>query len=187
MSEKFAAEPQVGEVDCLPRARELFYGGGWHAPLGAHYLDTVNPANGLCVASVAQAGKADTVAAIEAAHIAWLAWRNTPSTQRQAMLRTAAQRLRSHAREFAMIDAIDTGNPVAEMIGDAHFAADTLDYFAGLIPMLKGETIPVDGDSLHYSIREPLGVVARIIAYNHPLMFAAGKIAAPLAAGREIP
>lgn len=52
--------------------------------------------------------------------------------------------------------------------------------------MLKGETIPVDGNSLHYSLREPLGVVARIVAYNHPLMFAAGKVAAPLAAGNTV-
>lgn len=58
-----------------------------------------------------------------------------------------------------------------------------MDYFAGLIPMLKGETIPQADDNFHYTLREPIGVVARIVAFNHPVMFAGGKMAAPLAAG----
>lgn len=41
-------------------------------------------------------------------------------------------------------------------------------------------------DRLNTSVREPLGVVARIVPFNHPFMFAAGKSAAPLAAGNTI-
>ena len=78
------------------------------------------------------------------------------------------------------------GNPVAEMLSDANVAAAWFDYFAGLIPMLKGETIPSTEDHFHYTLREPLGVVARIVAFNHPVMFAAGKMAAPLAAGNTV-
>lgn len=186
MSGNSTAETPLHTHSCLPQARSLFYGGDWHEPLSATYLETINPGNGLPVASVAQANAADAEAAIEVAHRAWLNWRNEPPANRQRMMREAARLLREHATDFAMIDAIDTGNPVAEMVGDAMVAADSLDYFAGLVPMLKGETFPVDGNSLHYSIREPLGVVARIVAYNHPLMFAAGKIAAPLAAGNTV-
>lgn len=180
------AETQPREYSCLPHSRGLFYAGDWHEPLSGAYRETINPANGCPIASVAHANSDDAEAAIALAHQAWLEWRATPSPKRQRMLREAASLLRKHANEFAMIDAINTGNPIAEMVGDAMVAADSLDYFAGLIPMLKGETIPIAEESLHYSVREPLGVVARIVAYNHPLMFAAGKIAAPLAAGNTV-
>ena len=51
---------------------------------------------------------------------------------------------------------------------------------------LKGDTIPMGPDVLNYTEREPLGVVARIVAFNHPLLFAMGKLAAPLAAGNAV-
>jgi betaine-aldehyde dehydrogenase len=50
----------------------------------------------------------------------------------------------------------------------------------------KGETLPTGNGSLNYTLREPLGVVARIYPFNHPFMFAAGKMAAPLAAGNTV-
>lgn len=179
-------KPQRPATAVLPVARDLFYGGAWHTPIKGRYVDTVDPSTGSVVTAIAHADQDDAEHAIRAAHDAWKEWRNTPIKSRQDMMRQAAERLRAHAEELAMIDAIDTGNPVAEMLGDAQFAANSLDYFAGLAPMLKGETFPIAGDSLHYSVRGPLGVVARIVAYNHPLMFAAGKIAAPLAAGNTV-
>lgn len=170
----------------LPVHFDLFYDGRWNAPLDARYEETINPATGAPIAAVAQAGAADTEAAIAAAHRAFPAWRAQTPAQRGACMRRAAAILRENAQTLAMVDAIDTGNPVAEMVADAHMAAATLEYFAGLIPMIKGETIPVSDDSFHFTVREPLGVVARIVAYNHPLMFAASKIAAPLAAGNTV-
>lgn len=179
---EFEIPPRVAEV--MPRERTLFYGGGWHEPENqGSYADTYNPATGKVIARVAQASAKDTEAAIKAAHAAFPAWRDTHPEQRAALLRKAAAILRANARELAMIDSGNTGNPVAEMTPDVMTAAHALDYFAGLIPMLKGETVPQDSDGFHYTLREPLGVVARIVAYNHPVMFAAQKFAAPLAAG----
>lgn len=173
-------------ADCLPSHLDLYYDGRWMAPADALYRETINPATGAPIVAVAQAGVGDTEAAIEAAHRAFPAWKAQPPAERAACLRRAAGILRAHAQTLALLDAIDTGNPVAEMVSDAHVAASSLEYFAGLIPMITGATIPVAEDSFHYTVREPLGVVARIVAYNHPLMFAAAKIAAPLAAGNTV-
>lgn len=170
----------------LPKHHDLFYGGSWHPPKSNTYSDTYNPGNGKVVAKIADSSADDVDAAVTAAHEAFQTWRTTPPTQRGQILRKAADVLRSYAEELAMLDALNTGNPVAEMIADAKVGAANLDYFAGLIPMLKGETIPVSEETFHYTLREPLGVVARIVAYNHPLMFAAGKMAAPLAAGNTV-
>ena len=64
------------------------------------------------------------------------------------------------------------------MGSDVMVAAALLDFFAGLVTELKGDTIPMGPDALNYTEREPLGVVARIVAFNHPLLFAMGKLAA---------
>src|SRR4030095_1705276 len=72
------------------------------------------------------------------------------------------------------------------MGSDARAAPAGLEYFAGLTTEIKGATIPMGPGNLNYTLGEPLGVVARIVAYNHPLMFAAVKIGAPLAAGNTV-
>ena len=89
-----------------------------------------------------------------------------------------AQILERNAAELAMLDAIDGGHPVTGMHQDLAIAADTLLLSGGLAIELKGSTIPASGQHLHLTVREPFGVVGRIIPFNHPLMFAAGKIAA---------
>jgi betaine-aldehyde dehydrogenase len=172
--------------ESLPKQKDLWYGGSWNRPSKDEYRETYSPGNGQVVDKIAHAGAEDTVAAIEAAHKSFPSWRATPPQQRAATMRKAASVLREHAAELALLDAYNTGNPVAEMLADANVAAAQMDYFAGLIPMLKGETIPGADDHFHYTIREPLGVVARIVAFNHPVMFAAGKMAAPLAAGNTV-
>ena len=85
-----------------------------------------------------------------------------------------------------MIDAADCGNPFGAMIGDAAIAAAQLDFFAGMVTEMKGASIPMGPNVVNFSVREPLGVVAKILPFNHPFMFCAGKIAAPLAAGNTV-
>src|SRR5205814_6922595 len=65
-------------------------------------------------------------------------------------------------------------------------SAGYMDYFAGLVTEMKGATIPIAPDVLNYTVREPLGVIARIGAFNHPLLFTAGKCGAPLVAGNTL-
>src|SRR5690606_1394542 len=97
-----------------------------------------------------------------------------------------ARILRENALELAMIDAADCGNPVSAMVGDVELAASGLEYFSGLVQETKGDTIPMGPGRINLTLREPLGVCLRIIPYNHPLMFAAMRAAAPLAAGNAL-
>lgn len=172
--------------DSLPSHKELFYDGQWHPPCNKQDRETYNPGNGQVIDRIADAGAEDVDRAVQAARRAFETWRSTPASQRAACLRKAADVLRKHAKELALLDALNTGNPVAEMLSDANVAAASLDYFAGLTPMIRGETIPQSESGFHYTIREPLGVVARIVAFNHPVLFAGGKMAAPLAAGNTV-
>ena len=157
-----------------------------HAPQSGRRTQTINPAQDEPLARVADADAADTDAAVIAAHRAFAGWRAERPMRRAEMMREAARILRDHAEELAMLDALNTGNPVAEMVADARVAATALEYYAGLVTEIKGATLPMGPGNLNYTLREPLGVVARIVAYNHPLMFAAVKISAPLAAGNTV-
>ena len=170
----------------LPAHRDLYYGGGWHTPATGGYITSLAPATGRPIAEAPIAEAADVDAAVQAAHAAFAPWRRTMPTERGQLLRQAADVLRRHADELAVLDALDTGNPVTMLAGDARFAANGLDYFAGLATEVKGQTIPMGDGNLNYTVREPMGVIARIVAYNHPLMCAALRIAAPLAAGNTV-
>lgn len=169
----------------LPKHRDLYYDGAWQKPKGG-YQETVNPATGASLGPCAEASAADVDAAVEAAHRAYKSWREVKPLERAALMRRVAAKLREHAGELAMIDAANCGNPVREMARDVATAAAQWDFFAGLVTELKGDTIPMGEGVVNLSVREPFGVCARIVAYNHPLMFTAAKAAPPIAAGNTV-
>jgi betaine-aldehyde dehydrogenase len=170
----------------LPSRRELYIDGAWRAPTGATRIELVSPATGENLGSVQEASSDDVDAAVAAAKAAFPAWRDTPPTRRADILRRIAGLLRAHAQELALLDAINGGNPVAEMVGDVTNSANQMDYFAGLVTEMKGVTTPLGSDSVNLTLREPLGVVGRIVPFNHPIMCVAAKAAAPLAAGNTL-
>jgi betaine-aldehyde dehydrogenase len=170
----------------LPAQRGAYYGGTWHEPKSGRTTDQINPGTGESLGRAADCGADDIDAAVNAAKAAFKEWRRVPPLERAKMLKEIARVLRENAGELAMIDAADCGNPIAEMITDATIAAAQIEFFAGLVTEMKGHSIPMGPDRLNFSVREPLGVVGRIVPFNHPFMFIAGKSAAPLAAGNTI-
>jgi len=170
----------------LPDHRGCYYGGAWHEAKSGHSIETLNPGTGESLGLVADGAAADVDAAVAAAKTAFREWRRVPPLERAKLLRRIAQILRENAEELAMIDAADCGNPVREMVSDALVAAAQMEFFAGLVTEMKGASIPMGPDVVNFSVREPRGVIGRIIPFNHPFMFCAGKSAAPLAAGNTI-
>ena len=170
----------------LPTHREPYYAGKWQKPATARYADVTAPGSGESLGKVVDGTVADAEAAIAAAKAAFKEWRRVPPLERAKMLRAIADVLRKNGDELAMLDAADCGNPYAEMVRDANAGAAQLDFYAGLVTEMKGASIPMGPDVVNFSVREPLGVVGRIIPFNHPFMFAAGKSGAPLAAGNTV-
>jgi betaine-aldehyde dehydrogenase len=183
-----AAIPRTGAAPALtlPTHRDCYYGGRWVRPRAGRYADSINPGTGQSLGPVADGGADDVDAAVAAAKLAFEGWRRVPPLERARLLKRIAATLREHAEELAMIDAADCGNPYAEMVSDANVAAAQTEFFAGLVTEMKGHSIPMGPDAVNFSVREPRGVVGRIIPFNHPFMFCAGKSAAPLAAGNTV-
>ncbi|MBW0101740.1 aldehyde dehydrogenase family protein [Pseudonocardia sp. KRD-291] len=112
-------------------------------------------------------------------------WGSVPPRARAAKVREFAALLRAHTEELATLDALDAGFPLPVMRADVDAAATLLEIMADHALALGGATYPLSGN-LHYSLQEPYGVVGRIVPFNHPLFFAAGKVAAPLMAGNAV-
>jgi len=168
----------------LPSHRDPYYAGKWQK--ATRYAEVTNPGTGESLGKVTDGTVADAEAAIAAAKAAFKDWRRVPPLERAKMLREIANVLRKNGDELAMLDAADCGNPYAEMVRDAGAGAAQLDFYAGLVTEMKGASIPMGPDVVNFSVREPFGVVGRIIPFNHPFMFAAGKSGAPLAAGNTV-
>ena len=176
----------VSKWDVLPKKRQLFYGGAFQEPESGACTESLNPATGDSLGPVAEGNAEDVDRAVRSAQQGFEAYRNMPPLERAKMLREAGAIVRRNAKDIAFIDAADCGNPITEMINDVNVAAKVLDYFAGLVGEIKGHTIPMNNPSFNFTLREPYGVCARIYPSNHPSMFAAAKIAAPLAAGNTV-
>jgi betaine-aldehyde dehydrogenase len=146
-------------------------------------LDVVNPATNQVIGQLPRCDERDVEVAVAAAKRAAPGWRAAEPQMRAAALLAFADKVAERGEELARLDSLDNGSPLHEMRNDIGLATSQVRYMAGLALEIRGWTMPQTPDHLHYTMRQPFGVVARIIAFNHPLMFAATKLAAPLIAG----
>jgi betaine-aldehyde dehydrogenase len=170
------------EIETTP----MLVGGEFRMARDGELIETINPATGEVCGRFPRGRAADVDDAVQAAKTAFESWRHTTPQQRAACVLQVADLILEHADELAMLDVTENGSPIREMRGDAHKAAGQLRYFAGLALQLRGQTVPGDSARLNYTLMQPFGVVGRIVPFNHPLMFAAGKAVAPLIAGNTI-
>ena len=150
------------------------------------WLESINPANEEVIGRVPRATAADVGRAVAAAEAAQPAWAALSVAERARYLRKLADVLHEQRERILITEVIDTGNTIAKMRNDVQAAVNQLYYYAGLGYELKGDTIPATPGNLHLTVREPYGVVGRIIPFNHPVMFAAAKLGPPLIAGNTI-
>ena len=170
-----------------PETIPTLIGGELRLARAGGLLDAVNPATGDVIARFPRCLAGDVDDAVSAASEAWLSWREVPALERAGFVRRLADAIEEHAEELVLLDVRENGSPIREMRRDAVAAAASLRYFAGIALELRGATIPSTGpDRLDYTLRQPFGVVGRIVPFNHPLMFAGAKIAAPLVAGNTV-
>ena len=165
---------------------QVLIGGERRPAENGETFDAVNPATGEVIALVPRCGPADVGAAVDAAHAALPAWRAATPMERAARLYEFADALTARREELAHADTQDNGSPYRDLLRDVDLGAAWLRFYAGLASLTRGETIPTGHGRLNYTLREPFGVVGRIVPFNHPILFATMKVAAPLAAGNTV-
>ena len=173
----------------MPRFAEqqLYISGQYVAASSGETFDSINPATGEVLAKVQCASQADVDRAVASAAEGQKVWAAMTAMQRSRILRKAVDILRARNDELAELETLDTGKPLSETrYVDIVTGADVLEYYAGLIPAIEGEQIPLRETSFVYTRREPLGVVAGIGAWNYPIQIALWKSAPALAAGNAM-
>ena len=150
-------------------------------------FEAINPANGEVLAQVQRATKEDVERAVVSAEKGQKIWAAMTAMERSRILRRAVDILRERNDELAALETLDTGKAFSETkYVDIVTGADVLEYYAGLVPAIEGEQIPLRDTSFVYTRREPLGVVAGIGAWNYPIQIALWKSAPALAAGNAM-
>lgn len=171
---------------------KLYIGGRFVAAAGGATLAVVNPSNEEILAHVAAAQAEDVDKAVRAAHHAFEnEWAAVDGPSRGKLLYRLADLVERDAEMLARMESMDNGKVYFEALhADVANLIATLRYFAGYADKIEGRSIPVPdkfGRPVHsYTIRQPLGVIGAIGAYNAPTMYVGWKSAAALAAGNTI-
>lgn len=166
----------------------IFVGGQWSAAAGGKTFPTYNPSTGDVISEVASGDATDVNAAVTAARTAFNdpKWRNMDAADRSLLLWRIADALEARATDLVRLEVINNGKPLREAQIDIREAIESFRYYAGWTTKMTGDTIPVRGNMLNYTLREPVGVVGAIIPWNFPLLMAAWKVAPSLACGNTV-
>jgi acyl-CoA reductase-like NAD-dependent aldehyde dehydrogenase len=173
------------------RPHGMFIGGEEVDAADGATFETIDPATGNVITTVAQGGAQDVDRAVKAARAAFehdAPWRTmTPGDRGRAITRLALL-VEEHADELAELESLDNGKPLkfARYV-DVASTISHLHYYAGWCTKIEGGTLPVSIPQMFaYTRREPVGVCGQIIPWNFPLLMMAWKIGPALAAGCTI-
>ena len=164
----------------------LFIDGKWEAAVSSRTIPVLNPATGEQLTTVPDAGPEDVDRAVKAARRAFEKgfWRKMNVSQRERIIWRIGELIEKNKEELGLLESLNNGKTYLEALrGDIPPTADIFYYYAGWTRKIYGETIPVDGKYLNYTLREPVGVVGMITPWNYPMLLAAWKVAPALATG----
>lgn len=177
------------KAEALRLEGRLFIDGDYVPARSGATFASVNPANGQTLTEVARGDAADIDLAVSSGLSAFKAgiWSRIAPRQRMAVLYRFADLIEAHMEEFALIDTLDMGKPISEMLTiDVPLALTCLRFTTECIDKLQGTVGATAPDVLSYVLRQPLGVVGCIVPWNYPLLMTTWKIAPALAAGNSV-
>jgi aldehyde dehydrogenase (NAD+) len=154
-----------------------FIDGAWREPAEGIYFDSVDPATGEKIASIAQGSAADIDASVQSARKALPNWQALSGHARARFLYAMARAVQRHSRRLAVLETIDNGKPIRESRDiDIPLVGRHFYHHAGWAQLLESE----------FPGQTACGVVGQIIPWNFPLLMLAWKIAPAIATGNTV-
>jgi aldehyde dehydrogenase (NAD+) len=184
MSQAVLTRPEKPKI----RLTKLFIDNTWVDPVEGGSFETINPATGEPIARVAAGTAPDIDRAVKAARRALESgpWSKMDAADRGLVLFKLADLVQEHAGELAALESLNCGKTIKDATGDIQGVINSLRYYGGWADKIEGRTVPVRGNFLCYTLRQPVGVVGQIIPWNFPLMMMAWKLGPALACGNTI-
>jgi aldehyde dehydrogenase (NAD+) len=148
-----------------------------------------NPGNGELICSVHLASVDDINRAVDAAEDAFFnRWSTISGKGKSEYLYKIADLIVKYSSQLADLEAIESGKPKdTNAIFDVLHSADVFRYYAGkAVSAQDGKTVETELSKFTYTVHEPYGVCAAIIAWNFPMSTFSWKVAACLAAGNTM-
>ena len=161
--------------------------GDWVDSESHEYIEVVNPADEGVFAEVPRATENQVNQALKAARAAFPAWAGLSPFQRAEYLWRAADNLDQRKEKIGRLMTREQGKPLQEAIGEVEKGAEMLRYYAEEGKRAYGQIV-ANQDSRDQSlvVKQPVGVVAALSAWNYPVELTGWKAAAALAAGCTI-
>jgi len=186
MSEKLQENVRKAE-EFLRRFRDEvtahFVDGNPYRGSSGRSFENLTPVDNTSLGKVAEGTAEDIDSAARAAKAAFPAWRDTPGKDRQRILNRFADLIVGRAEEIALIESMDTGQPIRFMKAAALRGAENFRFYADKAPEARNGLSLHQDEHLNYTMRTPLGPVGVITPWNTPFMLSTWKIAPALAAG----
>ena len=165
---------------------KLFIKNQFVEALSGKTFPTINPATEEEICQVAEGDKADVDVAVRAAREAFKLgseWRTMDASKRGLMLNQMADLIERDYDYIAALESYDSGKPLEASQGDLDHALSIWRYFAGWADKIHGHTLPIDGNFMSVTRKEPVGVCGQITPWNYPVPMASWKMATALSAG----
>ncbi|WP_043625878.1 aldehyde dehydrogenase family protein [Nonomuraea candida] len=181
-----ADRPSPGFLKGGPK--KLLIGGGWVSARSGETTETIDPTTEEALTSVAVAGPEDVELAVAAARRAFEdpSWSAIAPYQRSRILLQIADVIENNAEELATLESLDMGAPLSLSRWFVAHSVEVVRHYAGWPTKIYGQTAPSEPGQFHYTMRQPLGVVAGITGWNGPLLQAIWKLGPALATGNTL-
>jgi len=161
-----------------------FIDGQFVEPIGAKYLDNIEPATGKPYSQVADSDTRDVDLAVAAAEKAFCDWSKKPAAERSRFLLRIADLIERDLEKFARAESVDTGKPISLARSlDIPRAIANFRFFATAILHTESEAHITDNVAFNYTLRQPRGIAGLISPWNLPLYLLSWKIAPAIAVG----
>ncbi len=171
----------------MPELVRHYVGGAWVEGRSGETFDTYNPATEELIAPAAKGSTEDVDAAVQAAKAAYREWRLVPAPRRGEVLYAVAQLLQERKEDLSRLMTQEMGKVLSEARGDVQEAIDMAYFMGGEGRRMLGYTAPVEmPDKFGMALRDSVGIVGLITAWNFPVAVPSWKMLPALVAGNTV-
>ena len=162
--------------------------GGQVVPGSGPRLDVINPATGEVLAVADSASEADLDRAVGVAHETFESgvWSAMSIHERSRVMHRFADGIEARMTDLYRLETANNGRPTTETKAQITRLPEWYRYNASLLLADRDSVVPMSGDYHSYTSRLPLGVVAILASFNHPMMIASKSLAPALATGNSV-
>ncbi|MEM7281834.1 MAG: aldehyde dehydrogenase family protein, partial [Pseudomonadota bacterium] len=149
----------------------------------ARTYENLSPVDGSVIGKVVAGVEEDVSTACRSSNAAFAEWKSLSGKRRREILHDIADAIEARQTEIALVESMDTGQPLRFMSKAAVRGAENFRFFADRAPNAGDGRSLFQEEHLNYTTRSPIGPVGVITPWNTPFMLSTWKIAPALAAG----